>query len=154
MSEKPVDADKFFIPFSRTVNKYPLPTRFILDNSPHPLALHAAKDLQQYLKTQKDWVHNFGLSSAQEGKVIGKMFGVLVVKTWQNDLGYLAAFSGKLANSNQHTKFVPPVWGAEKPDPAFQECSLQKPAQRCWRMCWSEASSICFSASYDTHYSY
>ena len=110
MSERPAAVDKFFVPFNRSVNKFPLPPRFILDHSPHPLAVHAAKDLQQYLKTQKDWKHNFGLLPAHEGKVIGKMFGVLVVKTLQNEIGYLAAFSGKLANSNQHTKFVPPVF--------------------------------------------
>lgn len=38
------------------------------------------------------------------------MFGVLVVKNTANELGYLAAFSGKLAGGNQHTKFVPPVF--------------------------------------------
>ena len=110
MSERPAAVDKFFVPFNRSVNKFPLPPRFILDHSPHPLAVHAAKDLQQYLKTQKDWKHNFGLLPAHEGKVIGKMFGVLVVKTLQNEIGYLAAFSGKLANSNEHNRFVPPVF--------------------------------------------
>lgn len=38
------------------------------------------------------------------------MFGVLVVKNNANRIGYLAAFSGKLAGANQHTKFVPPVY--------------------------------------------
>jgi tRNA pseudouridine32 synthase/23S rRNA pseudouridine746 synthase len=110
MSDKPHLPNKYFIPFSPSTNGLPLPAKFILQNSPHPLAIDAAKDLQQYLKMQEDWEHNFGLSPYQEGKVIGKMFGVLVVKTLQNEIGYLAAFSGKLANSNQHTKFVPPVF--------------------------------------------
>jgi len=38
------------------------------------------------------------------------MFGVLVVKDQSNNLGYLAAFSGKLANENHHEGFVPPVY--------------------------------------------
>jgi tRNA pseudouridine32 synthase/23S rRNA pseudouridine746 synthase len=38
------------------------------------------------------------------------MFGVLVVQTSDNELGYLAAFSGKLAGGNHHSKFVPPVF--------------------------------------------
>lgn len=38
------------------------------------------------------------------------MFGVLVVKTRQNETGYLAAFSGKLGGTNHHAKFVPPVF--------------------------------------------
>lgn len=38
------------------------------------------------------------------------MFGVLVVQNQQNEIGYLAAFSGKLAGGNHHSKFVPPVF--------------------------------------------
>lgn len=109
MTYKFFQTDKFFIPFSQTIDTFSLPKSFDL-NSPHPLAVTAAKDLQQYLQVQKDWEHNFGLIPGQKGKVVGKMFGVLVVKTTQEKIGYLAAFSGKLANSNQHGKFVPPVF--------------------------------------------
>lgn len=42
--------------------------------------------------------------------VIGKMFGVLVVKDAEGKTGYLSAFSGKLAGTNNHSKFVPPVF--------------------------------------------
>lgn len=70
----------------------------------------AAQEVQDYLTQQKDWQHNFGLSAADETPIVGKMFGVLVVKTEANEIGYLAAFSGKLAGKNQHTKFVPPVF--------------------------------------------
>ena len=38
------------------------------------------------------------------------MFGVLVVRNSLNEIGYLAAFSGKLAGGNHHAKFVPPVF--------------------------------------------
>src|SRR5690606_4958522 len=38
------------------------------------------------------------------------MFGVLVVEDKQQKLGYLSAFSGKLAGTNSHQKFVPPVF--------------------------------------------
>ncbi|WP_221406176.1 hypothetical protein [Daejeonella lutea] len=81
-----------------------------MDKTPHPLAKIAAKHLQRYLQTQTDWEHNFGLSQGQQGAIIGKMFGVLVVKDKNNEVGYLAAFSGKLAGGNNHTKFVPPVF--------------------------------------------
>lgn len=67
-------------------------------------------ELQHYLRHQGEWQHNFGLAPEKEGTIIGKMFGVLVVQTQQNETGYLAAFSGKLAGSNQHAKFVPPVF--------------------------------------------
>ena len=77
---------------------------------PHPLAIIAAKELQHYLETQKDWEHNFGLIEGQAGILIGKMFGVLVVKNENDELGYICAVSGKLAGHNQHEKFVPPVF--------------------------------------------
>ncbi|GAA4811146.1 RluA family pseudouridine synthase [Litoribaculum gwangyangense] len=77
---------------------------------PHELSVLAAKDLQSYLETQIDFIHNFGLNAEQTGMVIGKMFGVMVVKNTQGDLGYLAAFSGKLADSNDVKGFVPTVY--------------------------------------------
>src|SRR5690606_23699596 len=54
--------------------------------------------------------HNFGLDNSKEGLIIGKMFGVLVVQDEVGKLGYLSAFSGKLAGSNAHKRFVPPVF--------------------------------------------
>jgi tRNA pseudouridine32 synthase/23S rRNA pseudouridine746 synthase len=77
---------------------------------PHPLGIRAAEELMEYLNEQKDWDHNFGLIEGQDGIVIGKMFGVLVVENENGELGYLSAFSGKLANSNHHEGFVPPVF--------------------------------------------
>ncbi|TNJ42975.1 RNA pseudouridine synthase [Tamlana fucoidanivorans] len=77
---------------------------------PHPLCIMAAQDVQQYLETQTDFVHNFGLNSTLKGNPIGKMFGVMVVKNEANKLGYLAAFSGKLAESNDIKGFVPTIY--------------------------------------------
>ena len=78
--------------------------------SAHPLCELAVNDLQNYLKTQQEWKHNFGLDPADKSHRIPKMFGVLVVRTKNDELGYLSAFSGKLADSNHHSKFVPPVF--------------------------------------------
>jgi tRNA pseudouridine32 synthase/23S rRNA pseudouridine746 synthase len=103
--------DSFLNLFESSVTTTLLPDRFILmAEEPHPLCTLAAKELQQYLTEQKEWSHNFGLSDQEEGAIIGKMFGVLVVKTAQDEIGYLAAFSGKLAGANHHTKFVPPIF--------------------------------------------
>ena len=41
---------------------------------------------------------------------MGKMFGVLVVQNQQQELGYLAAFSGKIGEENSYPNFVPPVF--------------------------------------------
>lgn len=78
--------------------------------TPHPLAVLAAKELQGYIDCQKDWEHNFGNPEEPEQGAIGKMFGVLVVKNQAGEIGYLSAFSGKLADSNHHKRFVPPVY--------------------------------------------
>ena len=77
---------------------------------PHTIAKIAAQELQQYLKTQTDFQHDFGIKNPNSLTAMGKMFGVLVVKTEKGKLGYLAAFSGKLANKVQHKHFVPPVF--------------------------------------------
>ena len=73
------------------------------------LALFASEDLQKLLR-QGILNHNFGLNEESELPVIGKMFGVLVVSTMAGKLGYISAFSGKLAGSNEHVEFVPPVF--------------------------------------------
>jgi hypothetical protein len=49
LSPRSIQTDKFFIPFSQTIDTFSLPKSFDM-NSPHPLAVTAAKDLQQYLQ--------------------------------------------------------------------------------------------------------
>lgn len=105
-------SSSLFISFEKNIPDNEIPKNFTIvkNNTPHPLCLLAAKKIQTHLKTQTDWQHNFGLDENQEGTIIGKMFGVLIVKNQENKIGYLAAFSGKLAGGNHHNKFVPPVF--------------------------------------------
>lgn len=91
----------------RKLNNIPaveIPTKFTFpfDYAPHPLALIAAEEVQKDLEQLSTDIHNF-----QE---IGKMFGVLVVKDQKGQLGYMAAFSGKLQGGNHYSYFVPPVF--------------------------------------------
>ena len=101
-----------FCPFEDNAEIDQLATNlsFSLENELHPLCRMAASRLQDYLQQQQDWVHNFGLSAESTGTVSGKMFGVLVVRTREGQLGYLSGFSGKLAGKNDHDKFVPPIF--------------------------------------------
>jgi tRNA pseudouridine32 synthase / 23S rRNA pseudouridine746 synthase len=94
------------------INEIAIPERFTFPfyYEPHPLTKIAAAELQHYLETQTHLDHNFGLSADAEGLVIGKMFGILVVQDAEGKLGYLSAFSGKLAGTNDHPRFVPPVF--------------------------------------------
>lgn len=101
-----------FTRFQIPLHDVSLPERFTFPFHyiPHPLCLQAAKELREYLDGHTAWGHNFGLEPGQEGEVYGKMFGVLVVLNRQNDLGYLAAFSGKIGGKTHHAGFVPPVF--------------------------------------------
>lgn len=93
-------------------SKISLPKKFTFPfyYEPHELSVMAAKEVQAYLESQTDFVHNFGLDPKQEGLQIGKMFGVMIVQTSEGQLGYLAAFSGKLAERNYIDGFVPPIY--------------------------------------------
>ena len=82
---------------------------------PHPLCLLAADEVQHELET------NFNSSTPQEGK----MFGVLVVDSPEEGLGFLAAYSGLLAGRNDWPWFVPPVYDAQQPDGHFKQCERE-----------------------------
>ena len=101
-----------FIPFKDDFRETELPTQlsYPFYYEPHPLALLAAGELKSYLENQQDWTHNFGFEGQDKATAIGKMFGVLVVRSSSGTLGYIAAFSGKLAESNKFQQFVPPVF--------------------------------------------
>ena len=75
--------------------------------TPHPLVELASKELQNHLEAN-DLHHNFGLGNHQDLVEQGKMFGVLVVQNQDGNLGWLAAYSGKLSEEPQ-SYFVPPV---------------------------------------------
>ncbi len=101
-----------FLSFKTNVTGYSIPKKFPSPflKPPNPLCRIAVTELQAYLKKPIDWTYDFGLNQPEGSLRIGKMFGVLVVQNQAKELGYLAAFSGKLANKNHHKKFVPPVF--------------------------------------------
>lgn len=101
-----------FTPLVKTDNALELLESFPdpFEASPHAVSIIAAEHLQRRLSDGQTWQHNFGLADNQDGVVIGKMFGVLVVKDSAGTLGYIAAFSGKIGGSNHHAGFVPPVF--------------------------------------------
>jgi tRNA pseudouridine32 synthase/23S rRNA pseudouridine746 synthase len=103
---------KHFLPFKTSISEIPLPEKFTFPfyYEPHVLCKIAVTELQDYLESQTDFEHNFGLDSTQNSLPVGKMFGVLVVQNKDNEIGYLAAFSGKLADKSLPEKFVPPVF--------------------------------------------
>ncbi|SEB41525.1 tRNA pseudouridine32 synthase / 23S rRNA pseudouridine746 synthase [Tenacibaculum sp. MAR_2009_124] len=98
-----------FHSFQRNISAVELPKEIDYPHNytPHKIAQIASEELQEYLQIQSDFIYNFGLNSS-EG--VGKMFGVLVVQNKRKELGYIAAFSGKLAEKTIYNYFVPPVF--------------------------------------------
>ena len=94
----------YFIPFKESIESEVLPECFTYPfyYEPHPLCVKAAEELQMHIKEQTIWEHDFDSS--------GKMFGVLLVKNQKDEVGFLAAFSGKLAGVNHLPLFAPPVY--------------------------------------------
>ena len=123
MKQKKHSEASCFTPFKGALAEFILPKRFNFPfyYTPDPICVLAATELQEHIENQTDWQHNFGLNENQEGLVIGKMFGVLVVENKQGEIGYLAGFSGKLAGENHHPKFVPPVFDILEKDGFFRK---------------------------------
>ncbi|MBR2017878.1 MAG: RNA pseudouridine synthase [Prevotella sp.] len=90
-----------------------LPERFTFPfcYEPHPAVVKAAEEVQQYIVSVPEW---------QEEINKGKMFGVLIVEDAEGRTGFLAAFSGLLADSNDHPYFVPAVYDMLQPDGYFK----------------------------------
>ncbi len=105
-----VKAPSCLLHFKSPLKDIPLPEKFTFPfcYDPHPLAIVAAKELQDYISQHPNLLHDFGISDKNNG--LGKMFGVLVVKNQENNVGYLAAFSGKLMGGNHFDGFVPPIF--------------------------------------------
>lgn len=78
---------------------------------PHVLCRIAATEVQNYISKNNEW-----LGELQQGK----MFGVLVVKDENGELGYVSAFSGNLVGKNNHEYFVPPIYDALQPGDFFK----------------------------------
>ncbi|MFT5759114.1 MAG: tRNA pseudouridine32 synthase/23S rRNA pseudouridine746 synthase [Alteromonadaceae bacterium] len=124
-----------FTSFKRSLDKVTLPERFTYPfyYQPHPIALLAVSELQQYLTEQQTAEQDNGqdnlshsrdncnATSAVHHSVSGKMFGVLVVQNENGELGYLCGFSGKLVDKRQVSKFVPPVFDTFAEDGFFKK---------------------------------
>jgi len=100
----------YFLFFKTDITSTSFPEIFPdpFSTTPHEIAKIAAVELQDYLSLKSGLMHNFGLDGHAGG--LGKMFGVLVVRSASNGLGYLAAFSGKLEDGTITSGFIPPVF--------------------------------------------
>lgn len=96
-------------------NSIKLPEKFTypFQYTPHILCKIASEKVQFYLERQSDIKHDFN--------VLGKMFGILVVKTSNNKIAYLVAFSGKIDEKTKLKGFVPPVFDTLNPNSFYKK---------------------------------
>jgi len=77
----------------------------------------ASNELQDFIsKNEQNWLHNFGTDNIKSGTKKGKMFGVLVVKNKNGELGFISTFSGKIADELHHKRFVPSLFDISTDD--------------------------------------
>ena len=94
-----------FTTFNENIDNLALPEQFTFPfyYKPHPLAVAAAKQLQQQLKKLDKAILDTDDIDA------GKMFGVLVVQDESQQLGFICAYSGQIAGIDEQLHFAPNV---------------------------------------------
>ena len=100
-----------FHKFDREVDRSTLPPLFTYPFAyvPHPLTIEAVQIVEsQLVQPIMEKGYRFGLEG--DSDEMGKMFGVLIVESSTKEIGFLAAFSGKIRESNHLPGFVPPVF--------------------------------------------
>lgn len=99
--------------FQSDVSGIELPKQFTypMHYVPHELCKIAAREVMDYALSQEQW---------QDELLAGKMLGVLVVKDSNDELGYLAAYSGNLAHNGNNPYFVPHIYNLFKPQGLFR----------------------------------
>ena len=112
MNSYPIGHDNLITPFELPIEDIPYPLNCAnpFNTVPHELGKMAAEQLQRTLTLPKSWIHNFGFDIESSEPIIGKMFGVLVVKDQNNNTGFISAFSGKMAGRYDIAGFVPPIY--------------------------------------------
>ena len=108
-----------FTTFNENIDNLALPEQFTFPfyYKPHPLAVAAAKQLQQQLKKLDKAILDTDDIDA------GKMFGVLVVQDESQQLGFISAYSGQIAGIDEQLHFTPNVALKHIDDAEFSQLS-------------------------------
>ncbi|MCT4665010.1 MAG: RluA family pseudouridine synthase [Flavobacteriales bacterium] len=108
-----------FTVFEDLAKEIDLPKKFTFPfyYQPHPLAISASKILQNRLINDSILSEYF----EKNEEAVGKMFGVLVVKNKNHQLGFISAFSGKLMDSMHYPGFTPPLFDVHHHDGFYKK---------------------------------
>jgi tRNA pseudouridine32 synthase/23S rRNA pseudouridine746 synthase len=121
-------SDRYFNSFESIfdVNAIPLTLNNPFNSQLPTIAKIAATEIQGYLRTnESSFSYSFGMNPDENQPSKGKMFGVLVVRNKLGQLGYLAAYSGKLPTSFSDSRFVPSLFD-EASDDSFIGKGMRK----------------------------
>ena len=88
-----------------------------------PLCLEAAEILKEFIQNLPPDLHQFRKTDLTGA--CGKMFGVLLIEDAYGEKGFIAAFSGRLGNTNMVNGFVPPVYDLLNEDGFFRKGELE-----------------------------
>ena len=114
--------------FESSISSIDLPSKFTFPfyYVPHPLVELAAGQLQLFISEHPELSNklNFDITTSDDDS-IGIMFGVLVVTDKEGTLGFLAAFSGRLADSYNLAGFVPPLYDNVNPKSFYKQGELE-----------------------------
>lgn len=132
--------DGLFHRFVKDVSGIELPVCF---NNPfyyyrHELCAVAAEELRVVINAS---------DALRADVAAGKMLGVLVVRSSNGDIGYLAGFSGLLCGSNRIDGFVPPVFDFLAPEGYFKREEAQISAINSKIRCIKESSEYAAALS-------
>lgn len=110
-----------FRKFRTSADLRQLPARFNypFNHQPHELCLAAAKELQEDL--EREFSQRFSRTELERvWAEEGKMFGVLLVRNENGEIGYLVAFSGVIGELDTYGSFVPSIYNRLEPDGFFK----------------------------------
>jgi tRNA pseudouridine32 synthase/23S rRNA pseudouridine746 synthase len=104
--------DPYFTRLNDSDLNLALPDKFTFPfyYEPHPISIYAAELLMNFLDREAaSFGWDFGLDGQLSEHSRGRMFGVLIVKNKNDELGFLAAYSGNTSIENKGYNFVPTV---------------------------------------------
>lgn len=103
-----------FTPLPITLQDTELPQRLNCPfyYQPHPLCMTAAEEAKKEIMSMAEW---------EEEIHQGKMFGILIVRDQDSNIGYLKAYSGQIGGRQDWKGWVPAVFDYLQPNGYFKQ---------------------------------
>ncbi len=109
--------EEYFNQFKAETRHIELPSKFTFpfNYTPHPLTILAKEQVKDHLQKSSHW-HYSAIANKINGEDKGRMFGVLIVKNSENNIGFLAAVSGNTEYDLGEIKLIPSIYNVNDPN--------------------------------------